>query len=85
MNLYVSNLGFNVEESALNTLFKEYGSVGSVKIIMDKITNRSRGFAFIEMADVQQAEKAIKELNGTMVDGRQMKVIEARPKPSHSW
>ena len=85
MNLYVSNLGFNVEESALNTLFKEYGSVGSVKIIMDKITNRSRGFAFIEMADVQQAEKAIKELNGTMVDGRQMKVIEARPKPSSSW
>jgi RNA recognition motif-containing protein len=85
MNLYVSNLGFNVEESALNTLFKEYGSVGSVKIIMDKITNRSRGFAFIEMADVQQAEKAIKELNGIMVEGRQMKVIEARPKPSSSW
>jgi RNA recognition motif-containing protein len=56
-----------------------------LKFIMDKITNRSRGFAFIEMADVQQAEKAIKELNGTMVDGRQMKVIEARPKPSNSW
>jgi len=85
MNLYVSNLGFSVEESALNNLFKEYGNVSSVKIIMDKITNRSRGFAFIEMADVQQAEKAIKELNGTMVDGRQMKVIEARPKPSNSW
>ncbi len=85
MNLYVSNLGFNVEESALNNLFKEYGTVGSVKIIMDKITNRSRGFAFIEMADVQQAEKAIKELNGIMVEGRQMKVIEARPKPSNSW
>ena len=85
MNLYVSNLGFNVEESALNNLFKEYGSVSSVKIIMDKITNRSRGFAFIEMGDVQQAEKAIKELNGIMVEGRQMKVIEARPKPSNSW
>ena len=85
MNLYVSNLGFSVEESALNNLFKEYGNVSSIKIIMDKITNRSRGFAFIEMADVQQAEKAIKELNGTMVDGRQMKVIEARPKPSNSW
>jgi len=85
MNLYVSNLGFSVEESSLNNLFKEYGNVSSVKIIMDKITNRSRGFAFIEMADVQQAEKAIKELNGTMVDGRQMKVIEARPKPSNSW
>jgi len=85
MNLYVSNLGFNVEESALNNLFKDYGSVSSVKIIMDKITNRSRGFAFIEMSDVQQAEKAIKELNGIMVEGRQMKVIEARPKPSNSW
>jgi len=85
MNLYVSNLGFTVVDTTLSNLFKEYGAVSSVKVVMDKITNRSRGFAFVDMPDVHQAEKAMKELNGIMVEGREMKVIEARPKPSNSW
>ena len=85
MNLYVSNLGFTVVDTTLSNLFKEYGNVSSVKVVMDKITNRSRGFAFVDMPDAHQAEKAMKELNGIMVEGREMKVIEARPKPSNSW
>lgn len=78
MNIYVSNLGFSFQDDDLSKLFSEYGTVSSAKVIIDRFTNKSKGFAFVEMPDKQAAEKAIKELNGTMLDGRSVKVAEAR-------
>jgi RNA recognition motif-containing protein len=80
MNIYVSNLGFNVQDEDLRGLFTGYGAVASAKVITDKFTNQSRGFGFVEMADDTAAQKAMKELNGVMVDGRSIKVSEARPR-----
>jgi RNA recognition motif-containing protein len=84
MNIYVSNLGFNVRDEDLNKLFSSYGSVSSAKVIMDKFTNQSKGFGFVEMGDKDAAEKAMKELDGATVDGRTLKVNEARPKEDRS-
>ena len=78
MNIYVSNLGFNVQNEDLKKHFSKYGEVSSVNIIIDKVTNRSRGFAFVDMKDTQSAEKAIRELNGLTLDNRAIKVNEAR-------
>ena len=80
MNLYVSNLGFNVQDEDLKALFTEFGEVSSAKVIMDRTTNQSRGFGFVEMPDDASAQKAINELNGKMADGRSIKISEARPK-----
>ncbi|HLG38852.1 MAG TPA: hypothetical protein VI461_04250, partial [Chitinophagaceae bacterium] len=80
MNIYVSNLGYNFRDEELNSLFAKYGSVSSAKVIMDKFTNKSKGFGFVEMPDRTAGEKAVKELNGTMADGRAINVSEARPK-----
>ena len=80
MNIYVSNLSFAVRDEDLREFFAEYGEVTSAKVIMDKFTNRSRGFAFVEMPDTNAAQKAIQELDGATVDGRTIKVNEARPK-----
>ncbi|MDB4285691.1 RNA-binding protein [bacterium] len=79
MNIYVGNLSYNVSESDLKELFGEYGSVSSVKIITDKFTGKSKGFAFVEMAD-DGGRAAIDGLNGQDEDGRSMKVNEARPR-----
>ena len=84
MNIYVSNLSFAVQDEDLREFFTEYGEVSSAKIITDKLTNRSRGFGFVEMPDDAAAEKAIKELDGGMVDGRAIKVTVARPKEERS-
>jgi len=84
MNIYVSNLGFGVADEELKNLFAAYGSVSSAKIIIDKLTNRSRGFGFVEMSDDAAGEKAIKELNGKMMDGRSISVTVARPKEDRS-
>ena len=84
MNIYVSNLSFAVQDEDLREFFVEYGEVSSVKVITDKLTNRSRGFAFVEMPDDAAAQKAIQELDGGMVDGRAIKVTEARPKEERS-
>lgn len=65
MNIYVSNLGFNVQDAELKQLFNAYGEVSSAKVIMDKFTNQSRGFGFVEMPDDAAAQKAITELNGS--------------------
>jgi len=78
MNIYVSNLSFSVQNDDLRKHFSEYGEVDSVNVIIDKVTNRSRGFAFVEMKDNQAAEKAIRELNGLTIDNRAIKVNEAR-------
>ena len=80
MNIYVSNLSFNVQDEDLREFFTSYGEVSSAKVIMDKMTNRSRGFGFVEMSDDAAAAKAIAELDGATVEGRNIKVMEARPK-----
>jgi RNA recognition motif-containing protein len=80
MNIYVSNLSFNVQDEDLKSYFADYGEVSSARIIMDKFTNRSKGFGFVEMPDDAAAQKAIAELDGAMVDGRSMKVTVARPR-----
>ena len=78
MNIYVSNLGFSVDRDELKKLFSPYGIVASISIIMDKLTNRSRGFAFVQMPDANAAEKALRELNGVVLDGRPVKLAEAK-------
>ena len=80
MNIYVSNLSFNVQDEDLREFFAPYGEVTSAKVIMDKMTNQSRGFGFVEMSDDAAAKKAITELDGATVEGRTIKVMEARPK-----
>jgi RNA recognition motif-containing protein len=80
MNIYVSNLSFNVQDEDLKEFFTPYGEVTSAKIIMDRETGKSRGFGFVEMPDDASAKKAIAELDNGMVDGRAIKVTEARPK-----
>ena len=84
MNIYVSNLSFAVQDEDLRSYFAEYGEVTSAKVIMDKFTNRSKGFGFVEMSNDDAAKKAINELNGAGVDGRPIKVNEARPKEERS-
>jgi len=84
MNIYVSNLSFAVQDEDLRGFFAEYGEVSSAKVILDKFTNRSRGFGFVEMPDKTAAQKAIKELDGATVDGRTIKVNEARPREERS-
>jgi RNA recognition motif-containing protein len=80
MNIYVSNLSFNVQDEDLNGFFAEYGAVSSAKVIKDKFTGRSRGFGFVEMPDDAAAQKAIQELDGATVEGRAIKVSEAKPR-----
>jgi len=80
MNIYVSNLSFNVQNEDLREVFAPYGEVTSTKIISDRETGKSRGFAFVEMSDETASKTAIAELNDAELDGRNMKVTEARPK-----
>ena len=79
MNIYVGNLNYNLKEEELSQAFGEFGEVASVKIIKDKYTDRSKGFAFIDMPNDEEAQKAIEELNGTEFKERNLKVNEARP------
>ena len=80
MNIYVSNLSFNVQDEDLREFFTPYGEVTSAKIITDRETGRSRGFGFVEMSDNAAAQKAIAELDGATVENRAIKVMEAKPK-----
>ncbi len=80
MNIYVSNLGFNVKDEDLKQLFSTYGDVSSAKVITDRMTSQSRGFGFVEMSDDTAAKRAVEELDGTTADGRTLKVVEAKPK-----
>ena len=80
MNIYVSNLSAVLNSQDLAKHFSQYGTVASANVITDKFTNQSRGFAFVEMPNDQEAQKAISELNGTMLDGRSIVVNEARAK-----
>lgn len=80
MNIYVANIPFKASEDELREVFEQHGEVSSVKIILDKETNRSRGFGFVEMSDSDAAKQAIDELNGYSFLGKELVVNEARPK-----
>ncbi|MBO9632424.1 MAG: RNA-binding protein [Chitinophagaceae bacterium] len=84
MNIYVSNLSFKVQDEELRNYFAAYGEVSSATIITDRETGRSRGFGFVEMADDNEAQNAIRELNQSSIDGRQISVSEARPRTERS-
>ncbi|GHU55103.1 RNA-binding protein [Spirochaetia bacterium] len=79
--LYVGNLSYNTYEDNLRNLFAQYGTVESVKIITDRDTGNSKGFAFVEMSTDQEAQAAISATNGVELDGRAIKVNEAMDKP----
>ena len=81
MNIYIGNLSYNVKESDLiQQVLEEYGTVESVKLIIDRDTRRSKGFAFAELPNENEARNAIEELNGAEYEGRQMVVKEATPR-----
>lgn len=80
MNLYIGNLNFKLKESDLASVMEAYGEVSSVKIIKDRETHRSKGYAFVEFADESAARKAIEELDGKDLQGRNMVVKEANPR-----
>lgn len=80
MNIFVSNLDYQVEDDDLRGFFEDYGTVDSARVITDRETQRSRGFGFVEMNDEDAAAKAIKELNGSHVKGRAISVSEAKPR-----
>jgi cold-inducible RNA-binding protein len=79
-NICVGNLDFAATESSIRSLFEPYGSVDRVNLVTDRETGRSRGFAFVEMTDAAQADRAIAALNGHNLDGRALNINEARPK-----
>jgi cold-inducible RNA-binding protein len=79
-NIFVGNLSFNTTEDELRRAFEAYGQVDRVSILTDRDTGRSRGFAFVEMTNTEEGEKAIAGLNGTQLGGRTINVNEARPK-----
>jgi RNA recognition motif-containing protein len=82
--LYVGNLTYNVNESDLEALFTPFGAVQSAQIIVDRDTNRSKGFGFVEMETDAQAQAAIQALNGREHDGRNLTVNEAKPREARS-
>ena len=84
MNIYVGNLSWNLKDQDLANLFTPFGEVGTAKIVMDKFTQRSKGFGFVEMPNDEQAQAAIAQLNGSEVDGRNLVVNESRPKEEGS-
>lgn len=84
MNIYVGNLAYSVTNEDLAQAFSAFGEVSRASVIMDKMTNQSKGFGFVEMPNNADADAAIKALNGTALKGRNLKVNEAQPKPANS-
>lgn len=80
MNIYISNVNFATSSESLQELFSDFGEVSSANVIKDRETGRSRGFAFVEMPNDDEAKKAIAELNETEFEGKTLNVSEARPK-----
>jgi RNA recognition motif-containing protein len=78
--LYVGNLPYSATETSLQETFSACGEVDSVSVITDRDSGQSKGFGFVEMSSDSEAQKAIQELNGTSIDGREIKVNEAKPK-----
>ncbi|MEZ4636597.1 MAG: RNA-binding protein [Caldilineaceae bacterium] len=83
--LYVGNLSYNTTEDQLRTMFGEIGPIESVSLIMDRDTGRSKGFAFVEMQNVADTQKAIERMNNREVDGRSLTVNEAKPPQQRSF
>jgi RNA recognition motif-containing protein len=79
-SIYVGNLSYDTTEESLRTLFAEFGDIEAVRLITDRYTGRSKGFAFVEMVTDESAEQAIEALNGKEVDGRELKVDKAKPR-----
>ena len=77
--IYVGNLSYSMNDQTLSEQFSSYGTVDSAKVIVDRDTNRSKGFGFIEMSTEEEAKQAISEMDGVEFDGRAMKVNEAKP------
>src|ERR1051326_8319897 len=84
-NIFVGNLSFDSTEESVRALFERYGAVNSARIMTDRETGRSRGFAFVEMENEAEADQAIQALNGYKREGRALNVNEARPKPERSF
>jgi cold-inducible RNA-binding protein len=84
MNMYVSNLSFHTNDEALKDLFSQFGTVSSAKVIADRETGKSRGFGFVEMDVVAEAQAAMKGLNNKEIEGRAMSVSVAKEKPARS-
>ena len=84
MNIFIAGLSYNVNDTDLSSLFEEYGTISSAKVIMDRDSGRSKGFGFVEMENTEEANKAISELNGAEYDGRTISVSEARPRQERS-
>ena len=80
MNIYVGSLAYSATEDSLKALFEEFGPVKSVKVIKDQFTGKSRGFAFVEMANKEDGEKAMSALNGRNFEGHTLRINEARPR-----
>jgi cold-inducible RNA-binding protein len=80
MNIYVGNLSYDTTEDGLRSAFEAFGAVDAARVIMDRYTNRSRGFGFVEMANDGEAQAAIEAMDGKELDGRALKVNEAKPK-----
>ena len=79
-NIFVGNLDFATTDSSVRTMFEQYGTVDRVNLVTDRDTGRSRGFAFVEMGNTEEADRAIAGLNGAVFEGRALNVNEARPK-----
>jgi len=84
MNIFIAGLSYSITDADLNDLFGEYGEITSAKVVMDRETNRSKGYGFVEMNDEAAGQKAIDELNGAEYDGRTISVSEARPRQEKS-
>lgn len=84
MRIYLGNLNYEVTDDELREIFGEFGEVASADVIKDKFSGQSKGFGFVDMPDNEQAQKAIKALNGKLVKGRNLTVNEARPKVPRS-
>ena len=80
VQIYVGNIAYSMSEDGLKDLFAQHGEVVSAKIITDRISGKSRGFGFVEMTDKDEAEKAIETLNGSEIEGRNIRVNLARPR-----
>jgi RNA recognition motif-containing protein len=80
VNIYVGNLSWGMSDNELQKTFEEFGSVESARVVTDRDTGRSRGFGFVEMSNDSEASSAIQGLNGREIDGRALKVNEAKPR-----
>ena len=85
VNIYVGNLAYSVTDEQLRSAFSQFGKVSKASVIMDRVNNRSKGFAFVEMDDSTEGKSAIDALNGNEIDGRAWKVNEAKPREKSRW